>query len=458
MKQIIRIIFAISILSLVFSCDTDGSGNIPDIGYLELSITDAPIDASNVKSVWITITEIKYQKNNEWQSTGLLPSPITVDLLTLTHGSTYDFSQIPLSVGTYSNIRFSLDILEEGTSGESNCYIEFNDGSSSPLFVPSGDQTGYKAIGSFDITKDGITGITVDFNLRKMVVKKGNGDYLLKPVLRMVDNGNVGSVTVPVDEGLTCNNVIVFAYEDGTYSSTEVADPPDGEARFPNAVNSVNADTDGNYTLPFLPASTYDLVLACYSDETFVEVIKIIEDVVISSGEDLIIYGVGNIGPAGGIVVYDDEADNTDDISGYRYLEVAPYGWYLNGDDPQIVWGDDSVYLSNTELSVGSGQSNTQKIITALGDGDYAATICINQNINGYDDWFLPSEQELLLAHQILFLNDLGGFTPGNYWSSSEIITLSARSINFWDGVNNGNFVTTAKSSPQPRVRPVRYF
>ena len=34
-------------------------------------------------------------------------------------------------------------------------------------------------------------------------------------------------------------------------------------------------------------------------------------------------YAVGDTGPAGGVIFYDDEADGTDDIPGVRYLEAA---------------------------------------------------------------------------------------------------------------------------------------
>ncbi len=280
MKKLILITITIVI---IFSCNF-GAGD--EFGYLQLSITDAPVDAENIESVWITITEIGYQYMDEWQSTGPLSEPLVVDLLTLTHGKTEDLIPIPLAVGTYKNIRFILDIDGEGEdSASSGCYIEFTDGTTSELFVPSGEQSGYKANGTFEITNTATTGITTDFDLRKAVVKRGNGSYLLKPVIRMIKNDEVGSVTVPVDEGTGYNNIIVFAYIDGEYIELEAADPVDGEVRFPNAVNSVGADLEGNYTLPFLPAGTYDIVIAGYNDDTFVEVIRIVEDVVVAAGE-----------------------------------------------------------------------------------------------------------------------------------------------------------------------------
>lgn len=284
MLKIIRftVLYALA-ACLAISCNTDGSSG--NEGFLQLSITDSPTDASNVKSVWITITEIEYMYENQWLSTGLLTEPETIDLLTLSHGRTADFPSIPLPAGSYGNFRFILDIPGEDSGlNTSGCYIEFTDGSTAPLFVPSGEQSGYKAIGSFEIEKDQVTGITVDFNLRKMVVKKGNGNYLLKPVLRMIKNKEAGTITVPIDDNLSYNNIIVYAYNDDQYNPNEAANPTEGEVRFPGAVTSVNADANGDYVLPFLPPGIYDLVITGYTDETFVEVIRIIDNIAVTEG------------------------------------------------------------------------------------------------------------------------------------------------------------------------------
>jgi len=86
---------------------------------------------------------------------------------------------------------------------------------------------------------------------------------------------------------------------------------------------------------------------------------------------------------------------------------------------------------------LGTGSSNTTKIITNQGIGNYAAKLCKNYNGGGYTDWFLPCQDEL----KKLYLNKvaIGGFetyASSYYWSSSEGASsnLGAWAQNFSDG------------------------
>jgi hypothetical protein len=69
----------------------------------------------------------------------------------------------------------------------------------------------------------------------------------------------------------------------------------------------------------------------------------------------------------------------------------------------------------------------------------------------GYEDWHLPSKDELnkLYGNRAV----IGGFGTGSYWSSSEIDVNNAWSQDFGTG-------TTASDSKskQCSVRPVRSF
>jgi hypothetical protein len=71
--------------------------------------------------------------------------------------------------------------------------------------------------------------------------------------------------------------------------------------------------------------------------------------------------------------------------------------------------------------ALGTGQANTTAIVTSQGTGSYAASICNDLIIDGYDDWYLPSKDELYKLY--LNKNAVGGFDSGAftyYWSSSK--------------------------------------
>ena len=54
-----------------------------------------------------------------------------------------------------------------------------------------------------------------------------------------------------------------------------------------------------------------------------------------------------------------------------------------------------------------------------------------------YNDWYLPSKDELDLMYQNLHLNQLGGFSNNYYWSSSESDSNNAWRKNFTDSLNS---------------------
>ena len=163
---------------------------------------------------------------------------------------------------------------------------------------------------------------------------------------------------------------------------------------------------------------------------------------------------VGDIGPGGGYIFYDDEADDIDNIAGYRYLEAAPYGWQDGGADPKYVWGEYGTYIGGTSSSIGRGAVNTEKIVAKLGTNSiYAARICEEAIINGYADWFLPSNDELSEMSQQLKSKGLGSFASGYYWSSSEYYYNNA-----WLRYFGNGYQDYGSKSYYFYVRPVRAF
>lgn len=69
-------------------------------------------------------------------------------------------------------------------------------------------------------------------------------------------------------------------------------------------------------------------------------------------------------------------------------------------------------------FEIGSGKQNTEAILKICSTPGTAAKICDDLRLNGYDDWYLPSKDEL----NKLYINrhKIGGFNNEKYWSSSE--------------------------------------
>lgn len=126
----------------------------------------------------------------------------------------------------------------------------------------------------------------------------------------------------------------------------------------------------------------------------------------------------------GGIIFY---IDNT----GQHGLIAAP-----EDQSSSIHWGNTLVveYGSKvTEEAIGTGLSNTNLIVTSQGAGSYAAKLCDDLVLNGFDDWYLPSKVELNEMYKNRTV--IGGFSNGNYWSSSAMTSQYSWFQNF----NNGD-------------------
>jgi len=175
---------------------------------------------------------------------------------------------------------------------------------------------------------------------------------------------------------------------------------------------------------------------------------------------------VGSHGPSGGYVFYDKGSYN----NGWRYLEAAPAGWSGESEDPYYVFGYFRIKSGvnrtiGTKTEIGSGKRNTVALVEAMGNSAfvsdtgfvtsryYAAKICSEYQGGAHNDWFLPSVDELTMLRQNLKNQNLGGFSGGYYWSSSELNAYYAWSQYFYYGSQDGN-----ARSAGGRVRPVRAF
>lgn len=255
-------VFFIVIVSLS-SCQMDESNGT---GKLVLSVTDSPVDAVDVKAVYVTFTGLEYQNNGgAWETATTFAGPRAINLLDLQNGKTSLLGDFNLTSGNYTGLRFKLDAPTRGANVPSNpgCYIEMINGDKKPLYVPSGGQTGYKAIGNFTVPINGLVEVTADFDLRKSVVSTGgNATYLLNPTIKITVNNQAGDIKGTISNLLNSKKYVIYTYTKDLYTSTEAVTPTGENVRFPNAVSSSKIEPTGIYSLSFLAAGNYDLIVA----------------------------------------------------------------------------------------------------------------------------------------------------------------------------------------------------
>ncbi len=275
-RTVIVVLGVVLVTALVMGCSLASN----DTGTIKLSLTDAPIaDSESVEGVFITISSIEYNLNDTWIEDTGFEGPQKFNLLELTGGTVAPLSNTLISAGEVTQIRFMLDAQEDGADQEDNPanYIVFDSRGAADgiidendviyeLFVPSGSQTGYKAVGTFTVPSNGVVEITADFDVRKSVVKKGEKDeYLLKPTIRLIVNNQAGTIDGNfIVTGVTYDAYTIFVYADGTYTDSEAptGTEEDNFVAFENAISSAAVDTtEGAYILPFLAAGTYDLII-----------------------------------------------------------------------------------------------------------------------------------------------------------------------------------------------------
>ena len=120
----------------------------------------------------------------------------------------------------------------------------------------------------------------------------------------------------------------------------------------------------------------------------------------------------------GGIIFYVDS-------TGQHGLIAA-----LADQSTGATWYNGSYVLTGaTGEAVGTGDDNTNLILDKQGFGTYAAAIARLYNGGEYNDWYLPSIDELKLIYDNL--HNIVLFGNGYYWSSTEIELYNAYCYSF---------------------------
>lgn len=253
------------VLMLTISLISCGGSDSPAAtGTINIKLTDA---ATSHQAVYVTINEVHvHHETGGWVTLPGLELPQTVNLLELVNGVMLDLGIAELEAGHYNQMRLILEDSEEvpdpqdppdnNILGKPHPYFNYlvdADDNEILLKVPSGGNTGIKLVNGFVIVADRANELVLDFDAHRSIVEKGNGNYGLKPtikVLETVDNSVSGTVEREED-----NTPL-----GGALVSAQVYNPDAEDLRDEVFVESTTETApDGTYTL-LLPLNTYNIV------------------------------------------------------------------------------------------------------------------------------------------------------------------------------------------------------
>jgi len=241
---------------LVAGCGSGGGGGgdaAPTPGTLGVSLTDSP--ACGFDKVNVTVIKVRVHQSSSASDTDAGWTDITlnparkIDLLSLTNGVLNNLGETPLAAGHYTQLRLVLD--PNTAVGLANSVVP-SGGFETALVTPSAVQSGIKLINEFDVASAQRVDLVLDFDACKSIVKRGNGTYALKPVIKVVPfvlNGIDGFV----DTALLGSTVMVTAQQNGVIVQS----------------TAPNAQT-GEFFLGRLAPGNYDVVLTANGRATAV--------------------------------------------------------------------------------------------------------------------------------------------------------------------------------------------
>ncbi|MBE0641712.1 MAG: DUF1566 domain-containing protein, partial [Bacteroidales bacterium] len=99
-----------------------------------------------------------------------------------------------------------------------------------------------------------------------------------------------------------------------------------------------------------------------------------------------------------------------------------------------IGWGCYGTSIAGASgIGIGTGATNTASIVGGCSALNSAARICYNLVLNGFDDWYLPSREELNMLY--IARDQVGNFKNSFYWSSTQSDANEAYQQNFSTGL-----------------------
>ena len=259
MKQRTLLSLAAAAALLTQACaDSTGSG----AGTLQVRLTDKPFPFSEVTAVNVFVvridgkieepTESEAENDDDMSEWVTLATPnASINLLSLSNGTTMNLGQATLPTGTYRGFRLIIDPAQSS--------ITLADGSHPDIQWPSASRTGIKI--KLDtpvaLTENGSV-LVVDFDVGRSFVMRGNSisqnGLLFKPVLRGTAVDITGSASGTVRGDNATGPLVAGATVEVLTDGALIGDTDDTKI-----VASTVTDANGAFKFGFLLPGAYEL-------------------------------------------------------------------------------------------------------------------------------------------------------------------------------------------------------
>ena len=258
-----------------------GSSSTGSTGTVNTSISDPPTCKADFSNVWVTITRVRAHKspNADSNDSGwvdlldLRDKPQQIDLLSLDSDNcilTMLGSTSGIPAGQYQQIRLYLLSNSPASTEKTplpnrcegsgfNC-VALSGGGTETLQLSSEAQTGIKipsgqiAGGRFTVPAGQAMDLNLDFDACSSIVRQGNGQFRLKPVLHA---GEISLITNAAISGRVIENGNPNAPIENAIVLIEQKD----SENIDRVIMQKLTDPDGKFIFCPLPSGAYDVVI-----------------------------------------------------------------------------------------------------------------------------------------------------------------------------------------------------
>lgn len=208
--KFLRFMALTAALAVLVGCGDDSSSSKPasGLGRMSVFMTDGPVDPTDISNLFITFDKLFLfpvpdslppdTTGNFARPIRVLTAPVTFDILSLTNGLAEALGSVDLPPGHYRAL--VLDLAPNGA------WLVEADGDTQDVFVPSHRLF---IVTDINVVEGEETEVVLDFDVEASLhlIETGNGQYILRPVVRPMPNlpesaSIEGGVFVQTDAGL----------------------------------------------------------------------------------------------------------------------------------------------------------------------------------------------------------------------------------------------------------------